>query len=147
MGEHRRRRALRQDLQAQLHQLYRPRTERSSGGARALTLVLSPRGNSAFDTDQFKLWVGTQEFLFSDATNPNQFFVWNGAGLGWEVGTQTTVRLVRNRRPTGAVAITGTARHGQTLTAGTGTIADQNGLIGARFEYQWVPLRDIPAML
>ena len=108
----------------------------STGGI--LTLVLLPRGNSVFDTDQYKLWVGTQEFLFNEATHPNGFFAWSGAGLDWDLGDQATVRIAKNRPPSGAVAITGTARHGQTLTAGTDTIADGNGLISSRFDYQWV---------
>ena len=43
-----------------------------------------------------------------------------------------------NSSATGAPAITGTARVGQTLNATTATIADADGLTGATFSYQWL---------
>ena len=43
-----------------------------------------------------------------------------------------------NSAATGAPAITGTARVGETLTADTSGIADADGLTGASFSYQWL---------
>ena len=43
-----------------------------------------------------------------------------------------------NSPATGAPAITGTARVGETLTADTSGIADADGLTGASFSYQWL---------
>ena len=43
-----------------------------------------------------------------------------------------------NSPATGAPAISGTAQVGETLTAGTAGIADEDGLSGATFSYQWV---------
>ena len=45
---------------------------------------------------------------------------------------------VANSPATGALAISGTAQVGQTLTADTSGIADADGLVGATFTYQWV---------
>ena len=46
--------------------------------------------------------------------------------------------LVVNTPATGAPTITGTARVGETLSADTSGIADENGLGNATFSYQWV---------
>ena len=43
-----------------------------------------------------------------------------------------------NADATGAPSITGTAALGQTLTADTSAIADDNGMTGAEFTYQWI---------
>ena len=43
-----------------------------------------------------------------------------------------------NSPATGAPAITGTARVGETLTADTSAISDSDGLTGASFSYQWL---------
>ena len=43
-----------------------------------------------------------------------------------------------NNPATGAPAISGTAQVGQTLTADTSGIADEDGLDGATFSYQWI---------
>ena len=45
---------------------------------------------------------------------------------------------VQNFAATGAPAITGTARVGETLTASTTSISDANGLTSAAFRYQWL---------
>ena len=46
--------------------------------------------------------------------------------------------VLANNPATGAPTITGTAQVGQTLTADTAGIADDDGLSGATFSYQWV---------
>ena len=43
-----------------------------------------------------------------------------------------------NTSATGVPTITGTAQVGQTLTADTSGIADQDGLTNPAFTYQWV---------
>ena len=50
----------------------------------------------------------------------------------------TSLRRQANSPATGAPAITGTARVGETLTADTSGIADADGLAGATFSYQWL---------
>ena len=60
-----------------------------------------------------------------------------------DIGTEVAVRLSRTLTPdaTGAPVITGTAQAGQTLTAGPGTIADNDGLPATfpdDYAFQWV---------
>ena len=71
----------------------------------------------------------------------------NGAGDGPPSAEQTETARARtseqqdstpNTPATGAPAISGTAQVGETLTAGTGGISDENGLEDASFSYQWV---------
>ena len=58
--------------------------------------------------------------------------------------------VTTNTPATGAPSISGTARVGQTLTAGPGTIADADGLSGALYSWQWIRVetdgteKDIP---
>ena len=68
----------------------------------------------------------------------------------WRVGaTSTLLRFSEpsaavpapgqtNSRATGAAAITGTAKVGQTLTADTSGISDSDGITDASFSYQWL---------
>ena len=49
-----------------------------------------------------------------------------------------TVAPLSNIPATGAPAITGTPRVGETLTANTSTIADADGLINVSYGYQWI---------
>jgi len=51
---------------------------------------------------------------------------------------QSDSESAANSAATGAPAITGTARVGETLTADTSGIADADGLTGASFSYQWL---------
>ena len=71
----------------------------------------------------------------------------NGAGDGPPSAEQTETAQAQtseqqestpNTPATGAPAISGTAQVGETLTAGTGGISDENGLDNASFSYQWV---------
>ena len=53
--------------------------------------------------------------------------------------TSTVVTAVQVNNPaTGAPTISGTARVGRTLTAGSGTIADDDGLTNVSYTYQWI---------
>ena len=49
-----------------------------------------------------------------------------------------TVSAAANNLATGAPTITGTAQVGQTLTAGTTGIMDDDGLTGVSYTYQWI---------
>ena len=53
-------------------------------------------------------------------------------------GETATVAARPNSPATGAPAVTGTAEVGKTLTADTSGIADDDGLSGATFSYQWI---------
>ncbi len=57
----------------------------------------------------------------------------SGHKVDWEQQEQS-----QNSPATGAPAITGTARVGETLTADTSGISDSDGITGATFSYQWV---------
>ena len=57
----------------------------------------------------------------------------NGAGCD----TAPAAAQAPNTPATGAPAVTGAARVGETLTAGTSVIADEDGLDNAVFTYQW----------
>ena len=73
-------------------------------------------------------------------------YSWTGTGLSWNDGDAVEVRLLRavekeatvNVPATGAPAVTGTARVGETLTADASGIADEDGLDAAAFTYQWL---------
>ena len=55
-------------------------------------------------------------------------------------GSDRILRVTANRAATGAPLITGTPRVGEELTADTMRIADEDGLEGAVFRYQWIRL-------
>ena len=48
------------------------------------------------------------------------------------------VAAAPNREATGQPAISGTPQVGQTLTAGTSGIADEDGLENVSYSYQWI---------
>lgn len=58
-----------------------------------------------------------------------------GAVVAGEAGASTTRS---NSAPTGLPTISGTETVGETLTADTSNIADDDGLTGATFAYQWI---------
>ena len=65
-----------------------------------------------------------------------------GIGTGDSRGYGVTVTLTNNHPATGAPAISGTAQVGQTLTADTSGIADEDGLDNVSYSYQWLSSRD-----
>ena len=68
-------------------------------------------------------------------------YSWSDAGLDWSSLTGETRVLYltwRNTPATGAPAVTGRRRVGQTLTAATTAIADANGLDNVTYAYRWV---------
>ena len=68
-------------------------------------------------------------------------YQWRGANLGWNDGDTVAVRLLPTApdgRAVGAPTISGTAQVGETLTANTSGIADEDGLENVTFTYQWL---------
>ena len=71
---------------------------------------------------------------------------WERTGLRWRDGDAVEVRLLRafedetavNSAATGAPTISGTVQVGETLTADTSGIADEDGLDNAAFTYRWL---------
>ena len=93
----------------------------------------------------FVLVAGTSEFASTDAstreTDSLLQFYWNNPGLDWYEGEEVAVRLTEpddNNHATGAPTISGTPQVDQTLTADTSAIADEDGLTGVSYSYQWV---------
>ena len=81
-------------------------------------------------------------FVSADASPPiggdGHTYQWDGGTLGWNVGDEVTLILTTENRPaTGLPAIVGTVRAGETLTADTSGIDDEDGLTNVIFSYQW----------
>ena len=95
----------------------------------------------------FTLEVDGEQFESSDASlgshTYGHVYTWPGRGMDWDVGEEVAVSLilrerVENTPQTGGPAICGTAQVGQTLTADTAGVSDDDGLGSGVFEYQWV---------
>ena len=95
----------------------------------------------------FTLEVDGVQFESSDASlgshTYGHVYTWLGRGMDWDVGEEVAVSLilrerVENTPQTGGPAICGTAQVGQTLTADTAGVSDDDGLGSGVFEYQWV---------
>ena len=65
----------------------------------------------------------------------------DAAAFSGEAATNNTAAPV-NTPPTGLPTISGAARVGETLTASVSEIADEDGLGGATFAWQWISNRD-----
>ena len=87
------------------------------------TLVVADEGKTIKVRVSFTDDVGNGETLTSTATDTVSF---------------ATQQQTFNSPATGAPTISGTAQVGETLMADTTGIADQDGLTGATFTYQWV---------
>ena len=71
-----------------------------------------------------------------DATHHH--YLWEG-GFRFRRNNYTVyLTLPGNNAATGAPVISGTPRVGETLTAAPGNVADEDGLTGATYAYQWV---------
>ena len=102
----------------------------------------------------FALELDGAQFASGDASfnsySYGNIYRWTGTGLGWSDGDTVEVQLLHAVEPaanipaTGAPAVTGTARVGETLTADTSGISDEDGLEDASFTYQWIADADIP---
>ena len=98
----------------------------------------------------FVLELDGTRFASNDASfSPYSYgniYRWEGTGLSLRDGDTVEVRLLRaiedetavNSAATGAPVISGTAQVGETLTADTSGIADEDGLDNATFSYQWL---------
>ena len=98
----------------------------------------------------FVLELDGARFASNDASfrsySYGNIYRWEGTGLSWRDGDTVEVRLLRvfedetavNSAATGAPTISGTVQVGETLTADTSGIADEDGLDNAVFGYQWL---------
>ena len=68
----------------------------------------------------------------------------DGAGHAESRISEETARVVHNAPATGRPTVSGTMRVGATVRAGPGTIADDNGLEGVTYRYQWQRLNVVP---
>ena len=91
--------------------------------ATAYTLTDSEEGKTVRVRVSFTDDAGNEETLTSAATEPVSFAV---------------QQQIVNTPATGQPAISGTAQVGETLTADTSGIADQDGLSSAVYSYQWL---------
>ena len=106
--------------------------------------------------DDLTLQVGDVALALRRAGDSN-FFTWSDVDVDWTDGQTLAVRIARftatvvgtsedqqqnapsgNSPATGLPTISGTAQVGETLTASTSDIADEDGLDDATFSYQWV---------
>ena len=94
---------------------------------------VDPLTDAETDTDGFQVDLGEGE---------NSFMVHVYRELVHETKYWLTVTRAANSVATGAPTISGTAQVGETLTADTFGIADEDGLDNATFTYQWLSSRD-----
>ena len=105
------------------------------------------------DADDLTLIVGELTLEFPLGSSGNSSFKWTDVDVDWEDGETLQVRIVQtsaleepeeqdettdNTPATGEPTISGTAQVDETLTADTSNIADDDGLDGVSFTYQWV---------
>ena len=95
----------------------------------------------------FTLQVGGLPFVSGDASplleGDGHTYQWDGGRLGWNVGDEVMLILTTDNRPAaGLPAIIGTVQTGETLTADTSGIDDEDGLTNVIFSYQWVRNED-----
>ena len=96
----------------------------------------------------FVLYLGTSPFQSSDATkmvfsNGRARYTWDNSGLSLAQDDMVAVSLkVTNTVATGQPTITGTAQVGQTLTADTSDISDDEGISDGAYAYQWTSSDD-----
>ena len=96
---------------------------------------------TATETAALRLHVCDGDYDFDTANNSQQNTTTWSTSLDWSppVVTRTVyLSLPANNVATGEPAITGTAQVGQDLTADASPIADDDGLTGVDFTYQWV---------
>ena len=98
------------------------------------------------DADDLTLVVGDLTLEFPPGSSGNGSFKWTNVDVDWEDGQTISVSIVltsalqtpaANTPATGAPTISGTAQVDETLTAETSSIADEDGLDGASYSYQW----------
>ena len=98
------------------------------------------------DADDLTLIVGDLMLEFPPGSSGNSSFKWIDVDVDWEDGQTISVSIVltsalqtpaANTQATGVPTISGTAQVDETLTAETSSIADEDGLDGASYSYQW----------
>ena len=101
--------------------------------------------------EDLTLQVGDLTLAFPSGSSRESGFLWNDVDVDWKDGQTISVRIVLtsvtvapqpNTLATGLPAISGTARVGETLTADTTDINDDDGLNDATFSYSgWLTTR------
>ncbi len=98
----------------------------------------------------FVLELDGERFASDDASFNSYSYAniyrWEGTGLSLSDGDAVEVRLLRafedetavNSAATGAPIVSGTVQVGETLTADTSGISDEDGMDNAVFSYQWL---------
>ena len=95
----------------------------------------------------YTLQVGGLSLEFPADSSGASSFKWNDVDVDWEDGQLIRVRIVLtseiaapqvNSPATGVPTISGTAQVGETLSAETSDIADEDGLDSVSYHYQWM---------
>ena len=108
-------------------------TLEATGGSLSATEVILPAGGTSTDgIDVTPDGNGAVAIRVVSAAFDSNY------GNGIAVNRGDPLSLGDNNLPTGQPTISGTAQVGQTLTASTTAISDQDGLTNATFEYQWI---------
>ena len=99
------------------------------------------------NASDYTLQVGGLSLEFPEDSSGASSFKWNDVDVDWEDGQLIRVRIVPtaesdaqqpNTPATGVPTISGTAQVGETLTADTSGIADEDGLDSVSYNYQWI---------
>ena len=114
-----------------------------SVGVRRLDLILSEAATAA---DELTLHLDDVALAFPQGSSGESVIRWRPIRLSWRNGQTVAMRVTRtsqapepvNTSPTGLPAIAGTPRVGEALRASVSGIADEDGLSGATFGYQWL---------
>ena len=96
----------------------------------------------------YTLQVGGLSLEFPEGSSGDSNFKWNDVDVHWEDGQLIRVRIVltadseaqqtNNTPASGVPTISGTAQVGETLSADTSGIADEDGLDSVSYNYQWI---------
>ena len=103
---------------------------------------------SAFDdAEDHQLIVGDLTLAFPEGSSGDASFKWTNVGIDWTDGQTIAVSIVPktttteptpNTAATGLPTISGTPQVGETLTADTSEIDDEEGLTNVSYSYRWV---------
>ena len=94
------------------------------------------------DVEGHMFQVGHLTLSFAENTSGNSSFTWDDVEVDWENGQTLAARVVPGSDgdipATGLPTISGKAQVDETLSADTSDIADQDGLDGVSWAYQWL---------
>ena len=100
------------------------------------------------NASDYTLQVGGLSLEFPEGSSGDSNFKWNDVDVDWEDGQLIRVRIVltadsevqqtNNTPASGVPTIIGTAQVGETLSADTSGIADEDGLDSVSYNYQWI---------